>query len=442
MGATLDKLFVDPVDLPNDTYGFIQLLFLSGVYAFVLFKGSNLISDGAEALELVPSLRGIVGAVILPVLGAVPDGAIVLFSGLGDNAKEELNVGVGTLAGSTIMLLTLPWALAVWAGRVDLDHRGQGNYNPSPDADGHPRKLSDKNSAMFSSDAGVNCSSSVKTTANLMLLTILPYLIIQIAAFGYGCYHKSENCNSEGKFPLIGMVFAMFFFAFYLWWQIRHTEGDVLMDHVFELRQRMLDEGEHTPWTLYDHDLTELLREDNLDSLLNDEVLHEFYHFYSHSSETKQEMSYPLTQQECEDLENLSDAGVALRRYRLLTALKEFFNSMDKDHNGTCDLSEVMLRLSKWEISSRAIFDAMDHNADGEVTFPEYVKFIVHYHKKFLEQLQCLDEPHNQSTESDEASQSTIIKEACLQLALGSVLVLLFSDPMCGVLSQLGSRST
>lgn len=68
-----------------------------------------MISDGSELLLLVPAVAGLVGSVVLPVLGAVPDGAIVLFSGMGDNAQQQLSVGVGALAGSTIMLLTIPW---------------------------------------------------------------------------------------------------------------------------------------------------------------------------------------------------------------------------------------------------------------------------------------------------------------------------------------------
>ena len=56
-------------------------------------------------LLLIPRFAPIVGSVVLPVLGAVPDGAIVLFSGLGDiaTAQKQLSVGVGALAGSTIM---------------------------------------------------------------------------------------------------------------------------------------------------------------------------------------------------------------------------------------------------------------------------------------------------------------------------------------------------
>ena len=38
---------------------------------------------------LIPSLKGIVGPVVLPILGAVPDGAIVVFSGLGPIAQAQ-----------------------------------------------------------------------------------------------------------------------------------------------------------------------------------------------------------------------------------------------------------------------------------------------------------------------------------------------------------------
>ena len=86
----------------------LQVFFLFSVYAAFLYWGSELISDGSELLLLTPYEK-VVGSVVLPVLGAVPDGAIVLFSGMApaDQVQKQLAVGVGTLAGSTIMLLTL-----------------------------------------------------------------------------------------------------------------------------------------------------------------------------------------------------------------------------------------------------------------------------------------------------------------------------------------------
>jgi hypothetical protein len=64
---------------------------------------------------------GMVGSIVLPLLGTLPDALIILASGLGPNAQQRLDVGVGALAGSTIMLLTLPWALSILYGRVNLE---------------------------------------------------------------------------------------------------------------------------------------------------------------------------------------------------------------------------------------------------------------------------------------------------------------------------------
>ena len=57
---------------------------------------------------------------ISQVLGAVPDAAIILASGLGEGAQEKLSVGMGTLAGSTVMLLTVAWSASLFVGRSDF----------------------------------------------------------------------------------------------------------------------------------------------------------------------------------------------------------------------------------------------------------------------------------------------------------------------------------
>ena len=86
MGDFLSKLFIDVEEIPNTWYGMVdfvcechnkvQLVFLFFVYAFILCKGANLISDGSELLLLVPKWSGLIGSIVLPFLGAVPDSAI------------------------------------------------------------------------------------------------------------------------------------------------------------------------------------------------------------------------------------------------------------------------------------------------------------------------------------------------------------------------------
>eukprot|EP01051_Picozoa_sp_SAG22_P004704 SAG22_NODE_259_length_13477_cov_10.020407_14_plen_132_part_00 len=80
-------LFVDVDTLPENAYGMIQLLFLMAAYGTVLFYGANMIGDGAEDLLKLDAWKPIVGPIVLPVLGAVPDAAIVFFSGMGPGAQ-------------------------------------------------------------------------------------------------------------------------------------------------------------------------------------------------------------------------------------------------------------------------------------------------------------------------------------------------------------------
>jgi hypothetical protein len=117
-----------------------------------------------------------VGSIVLPVLGAVPDSLMVLFSGISDHPQETLGVGVGALAGSTIMLLTLPWFLSVIGGRVGIDPvSGTAVY-------ARGERCGDNKDSIFScmSSQGVDNSTLVKKNAVFMMASSLLYLIIQL----------------------------------------------------------------------------------------------------------------------------------------------------------------------------------------------------------------------------------------------------------------------
>ena len=224
----LGDCFIDVQTLPDGAYGFVQLMSLMVGYAYILFIASNMISNGSELLLLVPSLAGIVGSCVLPVLGAVPDGAIVLFSGLGPDAQEQLDVGVGALAGSTIMLLTMPWSLAILAGRVPVV-RGAARYPPSGAS---PRKRAASENAAKEAAAsgslssmGVKCGVDVQVGARMMVLTACSYLVIELPALAVagagGSTDTSSVAGAEGLFATIGMVLcaALFFGYLILQWR-------------------------------------------------------------------------------------------------------------------------------------------------------------------------------------------------------------------------------
>lgn len=64
----------DPADV-----GLTGLLWLFLSYGYALFYAANMIGEGSELLLLVPSMAGLVGGVVLPLLGAVPDGGKIGF---------------------------------------------------------------------------------------------------------------------------------------------------------------------------------------------------------------------------------------------------------------------------------------------------------------------------------------------------------------------------
>ena len=57
------------------------------VYGYMLLQGANLLSDGSELLLEILS-PGLIGGLLLPVLGALPDALVIVVSGLGASPGE------------------------------------------------------------------------------------------------------------------------------------------------------------------------------------------------------------------------------------------------------------------------------------------------------------------------------------------------------------------
>lgn len=189
-------------------------------------------------LLLVPSMAGLVGGVVLPLLGAVPDGAIMLFSGLGDieTAQETLSVGVGALAGSTIMLLTVPWGLSIYGGRVDLDANGTPNYAGKP-------KL--KNHASFNNEltkTGVSITETVSHGAKIMMVSTLPYFLIQVPAF-FIHGPTDELAKGEKYWALAGLIVCLVGFVTYLYLQLQLSKAGEDKGKRVAVVKKLLQEG-------------------------------------------------------------------------------------------------------------------------------------------------------------------------------------------------------
>ncbi len=227
---TFSELFIDVKLLPGDGYGLFQLLCIGATYGYILCVASNMISDGSELLLLVPAAAGLVGSVVLPVLGAVPDGCIVLFSGLGENAQDTLNVGVGALAGSTIMLLTVPWFLSIMGGRVNIDSSTKLARYKSP-------KLSPLK-AWSLTESGVSIDPSVRNGAVLMLISACPFLVLQTPGLYYANMSLAQQAIGESLWSLLGFFLCLASFVGYMLYQ--YAISDDTNSPANDLREEVL----------------------------------------------------------------------------------------------------------------------------------------------------------------------------------------------------------
>ena len=115
------------------------------------------------------------------------------------------------------MLLTVPWVLAIVAGRVDLKG-GKPNYRASP-------KLTNEDigfGGMFVTGCGG--SQAVREGGGVMMVTAVSYVIIQMPTF---FVHDDESLVAAQKIAsLIALFTSTALFFGYIWYQNRLSMAD------------------------------------------------------------------------------------------------------------------------------------------------------------------------------------------------------------------------
>ncbi|CAB9500255.1 Sodium/calcium exchanger [Seminavis robusta] len=425
---------------PSDV-GVTGLLWLFGSYGYALYSASSLISEGSELLLMIPSMAGLVGGVVLPVLGAVPDGAIILFSGLGsiEEAQESLAVGVGALAGSTIMLLTVTFALAIFGGRVDVDAGGTPNYTSKP-------KLTPKSSIIDEFMAtGVATSKAVKQGGLIMAFTTIPFFLIQLPASFI--HTPSEDVSqAEHWWALTGLIICIVGLVAYMKKQLEFSnEGQDQEKRVAAVKKLLL-QGKVS-----------------LSGALGAAILEPDMHI---STENMPEYK---------NMDADTDANNALppkvHEY-LKEVLLDAFLTYDNNRDGTLDRIEVYRFFRDFHESIKpdemdSLFKKFDNDKDGAYSFDEFIAmaytFIMereHDERTGSETRDAGDQANGEivkgilaegEEEEEEVpadftdlppdqQQSAIKKRAFFMLAIGTTLVVIFSDPMVDVMQEVAVR--
>mmetsp|Transcript_27114 Transcript_27114/g.54226 ORF Transcript_27114/g.54226 Transcript_27114/m.54226 type:complete len:554 (+) Transcript_27114:390-2051(+) len=432
---------IDPADTGNS--GLIWLL-LS--YGYVLFISANLISKGLDLLLLVPSLAGLVGSCVLPLFTAIPDGAIMLFSGLGpiDEDKDTLSVGVGALAGSTILVLTLPWAASIVAGRVDI-HRTTGELGYKI----FPKLSNTKKWSKVLFHTGVEVNKTVRIGGRVTLLTALPYLLIQLpATYLTSDYHEGDDALGDGEsfWSLFALLASLAGFFGYLTYQVRRSRSG--MNVAMNLRRESVTQKAVVDGML---SLSAALGQFMLesDNWINSESNHEEYKEMSGTTSTLPTEVYN----------------------KLLYILNPIFLKYDSDpKDGMLNQREMhyLFRDMHEEISETEIntlFHQFDMDKDGRISFDEFIHATAYVIKKSYNKdivnslsLQSIENwktashsfsfeeeveemPKDLANKRPEMQQTVIKVRAVAMLLMGTTLILLFSEPLVAVMEEIAERS-
>ncbi|KAL3849233.1 hypothetical protein ACJIZ3_011115 [Penstemon smallii] len=200
-------------------YGFLPCsegvfghLFLIILYEYLLFHGESYVASGGERIFKILG-PGVFGASAFQIIGSLPEALILLASGLLSNeeiAQECVLTGVGLLAGSTILLLTVLWGTCVILGAQQFPINTFQYSNPSD-------KVNRNNfeRLLFSlwPGCGVETDKGTSYTAMIMLLSVIPLIFIQIPRI------FSSSIVQERVFVLITLLLSIIFLLSYFFYQ-------------------------------------------------------------------------------------------------------------------------------------------------------------------------------------------------------------------------------
>merc|ERR1711957_433386 len=155
------------------------------IYGYILLRGAMFIGEGGEMLLLLYG-PGIVGGILLPIINVIPDCIVVIISGTGKGTvaqiQHEIQVGMGTLMGSSICLLTLRFALCNLFGLRDIKQPDEKDKKDEKDEDqkNDVFQKKEKLTKISLTDSGNAILDEVPFTAKIMLLSTLTFFVIQI----------------------------------------------------------------------------------------------------------------------------------------------------------------------------------------------------------------------------------------------------------------------
>ncbi|BFG29104.1 hypothetical protein CerSpe_153780 [Prunus speciosa] len=394
----------------EETYGFLPCtssvlgnLFLILVYGYLMYLAATYLSNGSELLLEILG-PGIVGGLFLPILGSLPDAILILVSGLSgstETAQSQVSVGMGLLAGSTVLILTLIWGSCVVVGKCDI----QNSF-----------AIDNKDTKGFSlTGSGVSTDIWTSYAARIMVISVIPFIIVQLP--------QLLNSNLEKDIAvLVSLIVSVALFLSYCLYQV--------FQPWIQRRRIAYAKHKHVISGILQH-----LKKQALGKLLRDD------------GEPNEEIIKKLFQVMDQD----GDGSISYSELRAMIvgirfdeiqldrddAVGKVMEEFDTSHDSRIDLQEFLDGISKW------IHEAKRSGDDTSNNDPHTMKFLFDFHSRTKQEHDLLG-AGGQSDEIIEGVENpkwTTFK-AVLMLLVGTLIAAAFADPLIDVVDNFSSATS
>lgn len=355
------------------------------------------------------------------------------------------------------MLLTIPWFLSVLGGRVNIDATTKLPRYKAP-------KLTPPEN-MSLTETGVAIAPAVNIGAYIMMGTCVTYLLLQAPGMIY--MHQSVEAQAAGEkwWAVLGTFICLGCFAGYLYYCYSISNNN-------EVQAIKKDEF-----------VQKAIR--NKETTLLGVMSVEYEHLQNERASSPSKGGYQGV--ELNEKSAIMPKGGKENRATTLTSfnsefierleriLKPFFEAYDVDGSGNLSKDELLCvfndlgeKLTPTTIHS--VFDTFDRDNSGSIDYREFVRGVACYvssHESLLktqnqeierakstdlEEAKGGEDEEEEEEEEDEMpdelkdlspeeQQKRVKMKSAWMMGLGTIILVLISDPMVDVLSELGVRT-
>ncbi|XP_071689079.1 sodium/calcium exchanger NCL2-like [Rutidosis leptorrhynchoides] len=327
-----------PEERCDQMYGFLPCseslvghLFLIVVYEYLLYNGESYVASGGKRIFKILG-PGIFGASAFHVLGFLPESIILLLSGLSNSkevAQEYVLTGVGLLAGSTILILTLLWGTCVIVGSRKFSSEPSSSFSLTPTQNAYDKIIS------VLKESGVTTDQETSFAANIMLLSVLPFTFLLIPEiFGIN--------SSHGYIFVIALPVSIMFLLVYFVYQVFEPS----------IQKRRLSYIKHEHLVV---DILKHLQEHTAEKLLTEDGSANVSAIQSFFTKIDQDGDSYISFSELKEL--LHDIKFKQLSWNKEKTMEDIMKEFDKDADSKVSMEEFVDRFTKWLDETKGAVD-------------------------------------------------------------------------------------